>query len=78
MREFPRVGVATVQDRRGRIYHGHVTVSDGMVELVGWRRERPWHTVDGPAETRYPVAKTWPISRIDHITWDDDSMAPAA
>jgi hypothetical protein len=66
---FPRVGVATVQDRRGRVYHGHVTVSDGMVMLRGWRAVRPWHSAAGEFETRYTTVKTWPIGAIDVITW---------
>jgi hypothetical protein len=66
-------GTASVVDRRGRTYHGFVTLSDGIVTLVGWRRERPWHTADGQFETRYACAKTWPIGRIDHIDWTTDA-----
>jgi hypothetical protein len=62
-------GAAHVHDRRGRIYYGHVTVSNGMVELVGWRRVGPWHGIGGEFETRYTTVKTWPIGAIDVITW---------
>ncbi len=69
---FSRVGVATVQDRRGRIYVGHTTVSGGMVTVVGYRRERPWHTPTGPVETRYPCSRSWPVGQIGRIDWTTD------
>jgi hypothetical protein len=72
MREFPRAGLATVRDRRGRIYVGHVTITDTTVTVDGHRRER-WHSSDGPTETRYRCVKTWPIGRVDVITWTTDA-----
>jgi hypothetical protein len=64
-------GTASVVDRRGRVYVGQVTIANGLVHLVGHRRERAWHTSTGPAETRYPVSRTWPIGRVEHIDWAD-------
>jgi hypothetical protein len=80
MRDFPRIGVATVIDRRGRVYVGHVTVTDATVTVDGHRRER-WHSADGPVETRYQCCRTWPISRIDRVDWttrDPFEMGSAA
>jgi hypothetical protein len=71
----PRVGTARVVDRRGRVYVGIASFDGTSITLVGHRRERPWHTTTGPAETRYPVSRTWPIGRVDHIDWTDDPEA---
>jgi hypothetical protein len=71
---FPRVGAASVVDRRGRVYTGFVTCDSNSVTLVGHRRER-WH---GGVETRYPVHRTWPIGQIDHIDWGDFEPAMRA
>jgi hypothetical protein len=70
-------GAASVIDKRGRTYHGFVTLSSGMVQLTGWRRVGPWHGVGGEFETRYPVHRVWPISRIDRIDWTDQARVAA-